>query len=221
MRSGILLLLLLVSPQDGKAPRTSKEAIGRLQFLVGEWKVIVEGEGAFREESRKWEFLFEKGEWALQFKVKDGARAKAGVLRYDPKKKVYRLEETRVNGKKVVYEGKPDERELVLEETAAKEEAAERLNWILLRDNRYIGSIERRRAGSKVWLESHQLQFTKKGVPFVRSRQPKCVVTGGVGTIEITRDGKTYLVCCNSCRKEFARDPEKTLAEARKEGWIK
>ena len=216
-----LLVLLLTSLQDSKVPQTTKEAIARLQFLVGEWKVIVEGEGGIHQESRQWEFLFEKDEWALQFKVKDGARAKAGVLRYDAKRKVYRLEETRLDGSKTVYEGKPDRRELVLEETVAKDAAAERFNWILLRDNRFIGSIEKRRPGSKVWLESHQLQFTKKGVPFVRTKRPKCVVTGGEGTIEISHGGKTYLVCCNSCRKEFVRDPAKSLAEAKKEGWIK
>ena len=228
-----ILLLSFVLLQDTHAPATSREAIGKLQFLVGEWKVIVEGEGKTTQETLKWEFLFNKNnkkneknekdedEWALQCTVKDGRRAKSSILRYDSKKKIYRLEEILLDGSRVVYEGKPGKRELVFEQKLARESAADRMNWILLRSNRFIGSIDHRRAGSKAWLESHQLQFTKKGVPFVRNKQPKCVVTGGEGTIEVTHGGKTYLVCCNSCRKEFTRDPVASLADAKKEGWIK
>jgi YHS domain-containing protein len=47
------------------------------------------------------------------------------------------------------------------------------------------------------------------------------VVTGGSPDQELTYKGKTYYVCCGTCRKEFMADPEKALAGARKEGWIK
>ena len=92
---------------------------------------------------------------------------------------------------------------------------------MFLRDNRFLATLWRRRPAAKSFLDTHDIQYTKKGVPFVRNEQPKCIVTGGSGTIEVSYQGKTYVVCCNSCRKEFLREPAKTLTEAKKEGYLK
>ena len=45
------------------------------------------------------------------------------------------------------------------------------------------------------------------------SAQRECVVTGGLGTIEVTHNGKTYYVCCTGCRDYFNENAEKVLAE--------
>jgi YHS domain-containing protein len=37
----------------------------------------------------------------------------------------------------------------------------------------------------------------------------------------VTHGGKTYYVCCTGCRSFFNQNPEKTIADARKQGWIK
>jgi|GEM_PF-109753 len=42
---------------------------------------------------------------------------------------------------------------------------------------------------------------------------PECVVTGGLGTIAVQHDGKTYYVCCSGCKEAFADDPQGILAE--------
>ena len=49
--------------------------------------------------------------------------------------------------------------------------------------------------------------------------QRECVVTGGLGTIEVSFEGKTYYVCCTGCRDYFNDNPKEVLAEyfARKE----
>jgi hypothetical protein len=39
----------------------------------------------------------------------------------------------------------------------------------------------------------------------------QCVVTGGLGTIKVSHDGKTYYVCCEGCKQAFDADPEGTL----------
>ena len=45
---------------------------------------------------------------------------------------------------------------------------------------------------------------------------PECVVTGGLGTIAVTHQGKTYYVCCTGCRDAFNDDPEGILADYKK-----
>lgn len=191
-----LILAVLLGLQD-KAPASTKEATKQIQFLVGKWKVTITPEGKEEgwQEMQEWQFKFNKEEWALEFAVTEGKKYKDGVLSYDLKKKLWRLDATRMDGTKIVFEGPFKAKEMILEEVAAEGAARERYSLSFLRDNRFIGSIEKRDAGSKTWLETYKYQFTKEGVPFVRSEGPKCVITGGAGTIEVAYGGKTYYVC--------------------------
>lgn len=192
----ITLILLLSSAQ--KDPASTKEAMRPVQLLVGEWRVsATPGDDPSKgwEEAQAWEYKIEKEEYSLQFSIKDGKKFKEGLLSYDPKKKLYRMEAVRADGKKSTFEGKLSGREMALEEVVAEGAAAERINFNFLRDIRFIGSIERREAGMKTWQESHTYQFTRAGVSIVRSEGPKCIVTGGTGSITVDYSGKTYYVC--------------------------
>jgi len=42
---------------------------------------------------------------------------------------------------------------------------------------------------------------------------PFCVVSYGTPESQVTYKGKTYYVCCSSCRKEFLATPEKYIKE--------
>ncbi len=42
---------------------------------------------------------------------------------------------------------------------------------------------------------------------------PECIVTGGLGTISVSYQGKTYLVCCTGCKEAFDADPAGIIAE--------
>lgn len=215
-----LLLAVLLAAQ--KAPSSTKEAMRPIQLLVGEWRVDVDAPDASPwEESQFWEYKIEKDVYALQLTVKNGKKFKEGLLTYDLKKKVYRFDLLRADDSKAAYEGKLTGTELVLDEQVPESAAAERLNYNLLRDNRFIGSIESRAAGQKVYSETHKYQFTKAGVSIVKVQGPKCVVTGGSPAMSLEHAGKTYWVCCSSCRKEFLAAPAKMIELAKKEGWIK
>ena len=41
-------------------------------------------------------------------------------------------------------------------------------------------------------------------------------MTGGLGTIQVAYNGKTYYVCCSGCREEFAANPKKYVDEFEK-----
>jgi YHS domain-containing protein len=216
-----LATLALLSLQD-KDPGSTKEAMKRVQFLVGDWKATWTPEGKEGwEEIQSWEYKIDKEEYALQYTVKDGKLHKSGVLSYDLKKKAYHLDLVHLNDKKSAFEGKLAGKDLVLDPVGDEKGPQEKISYNFLRDNRFIGDTQKREPGAKIWSSAASIQFTKQGVPFVRSEAPKCIVTGGTGSIEVAYGGKSYYVCCNSCKKEFLAEPAKTLETAKKEGWIK
>src|SRR6185295_16326581 len=98
MMMTLAILTTLLALQ--KEPTSTKEAMKPIQLLVGEWKAQVssdDGKDEPWEETQSWEFKIDKEEYALQFEVKGGKKVKSGVLSYDLKKKVYRLDVVRGN----------------------------------------------------------------------------------------------------------------------------
>ena len=194
MRIALIGLLLLAFQE--KEPASTKEAMKRIQFLVGEWKVTwtPDGKDAW-EEIQAWEYKIDKELYSLEVSVKDGKRFKAGILAYDLKKKAYRLEMTKIDDKKESFEGKLSGKELVLDQVSEEKGPQDRIGFNFLRENRFIGDMQKREAGAKAWVQTTTIQYTKQGVPFVRSEGPKCIVTGGTGSIEVAYGGKSYYVC--------------------------
>lgn len=190
-------MLLGLALQEGE-PATTKEAMRRVQLLVGGWKVAVVPKGTKAEawvEKHAWSYKIEKDEFSLQLSVTDGKVFQSGELTYDLKERRYRFRAIRAAGGAAIFEGKLGDRELALEEVVEKGAAQERIEIILLRENRHFVSIEKREAGRESFLMTHSLGCTKEGVPFLRGEMPKCVVTGGMGVIEVRHGGKSYTVC--------------------------
>lgn len=185
------------SEQD-KDPATTKEAMQRIQVIVGSWTATFVSKGAKEDrwiEKHEWEFKIEKDVYSLLFKATDSKYLKEGALSYDLKKKIYRFDAVRADGKKAAFEGKLDGKTLTLDEVAGKDAAQERLEFNLLRDSRFLISLEKREAGKETFLMSHSVACQKEGVSIVKGDLPKCVVTGGSGIIPVTHGGKTYYVC--------------------------
>ena len=42
---------------------------------------------------------------------------------------------------------------------------------------------------------------------------PKCIISGGLGSMNVTYKGKSYPVCCSGCAAAFNDDPERWLAK--------
>jgi hypothetical protein len=187
--------LLWLSLQD---PATTKEAMQRVQLVVGSWKCTGENKESRTEawiEKQDWSFKIEKDRFALQLIVTDGRILKEALLSYDLSTKLYRFQVTRADGKNLILEGNLDGNELALDEVVEKGTAQERMTFVLLRENRFLISLEKRGAGKSTFLPTYTVGCTKSGVPFLRGEPPKCVVTGGSGTIQVQHAGKTYYVC--------------------------
>src|SRR6185295_7363356 len=101
MMMTLTILATLLTLQ--KEPSTTKEAMKPIQLLVGELRAQVssdDGKDEPWEETQSWEYKIDKEEYALQFDVKGSKKFKSGVLSYDLKKKIYRLEAVRLNDAK-------------------------------------------------------------------------------------------------------------------------
>jgi hypothetical protein len=220
-----LVALFLLQAKPPPPIATTKEAMQKVQLVVGDWRVTAMPREMKRDpwaEKASWSFKIEKEDYSLAFVTTGGAIWKEGSLRFDLKKQVYVLEAALAAGGTRSYEGKLVEKErlLTLEETT-EAWPRERAVFSLLRDNRFLIDVESQAAKGRDWSLMVQLGCTKEGVPFVRGEGIKCVVTGGAGTIPVSHAGKTYYVCCSGCVSFFNQDPEKTIADARKQGWIK
>lgn len=82
--------------------------------------------------------------------------------------------------------------------------------------DRWTGTIEERKPDGKSWTRLQELGMTRQGSTIaVGSGQPVCVVTGGLGEIAVTVNGKTAYVCCSGCRDTLLADPDAFLGAAR------
>jgi hypothetical protein len=220
-----LAALLLLQAKPPPPIATTKEAMQKIQLVVGDWRVTGMPRELKREpwaEKASWGFKIEKEDYSLTLATTDAVFWKEATLRFDLKKQVYVLEAALAAGGKRTYEGKLVEKERLLAmEEAVEGWPRERAVFSLLRDNRFLIDIESQSAKGKDWTPVAQLGCTKEGVPFVRGEGVKCIVTGGAGSIPVTHGGKTYYVCCSGCRAFFNDNPEKTIADAKKAGWLK
>ena len=59
-----------------------------------------------------------------------------------------------------------------------------------------------------------EIGLTRAGARLARGNtgERQCIVTGGLGTIKVSHEGKTYFVCCEGCQQAFDADPAGTIA---------
>jgi hypothetical protein len=227
--------LALVFAQPGtdtpalSKPSSPKDALQPFNVLVGSWKGTGAPEGT--KEERAAGAWTETISWVWQFKDKDAwlvvefdksKHFTTGELRYAPdkdKKDVeprFTLKLTAPDKSTATYAGTLKDKVLTLDRTDGPADEQQRLVFSLLHHNRHLYRFETRPAGTTVaFTRKYQVGATKEGVPFADvPKGPECIVSGGLGTIKVSYQGKDYWVCCSGCRDEFKDSPEKYIKEA-------
>jgi len=197
-----------------------QNALGHFGSFVGGWK----GVGQLRRGSTKGAWI-EKSDWAWHF---DGPRA---ALVFDtPENKYYvagrlvplaeegrfRLLATRRNGgEQDEFMGSRQGDSLVVEADLPGDELPDRISFRhAAGDARLIVLYERRIGTTERFVRLAEVGATREGVKLASGTgEPECLVTGGLGTIEVSYEGKTYYVCCGGCRDLFNKDPAAAIAE--------
>lgn len=200
--------------------RTAKEGLQDIGVLVGTWRGTGEPAGTLDE--RRKNFWVETFSCEWKFKGTDkGTDAwfvlgfdkskhyKSGELRFLPEKNLYQLSLKPLEGDALVLRGELKAKSLSLE----TEDGSQRLVFTLLHDNRFLYRKEVRPEGKNLYAKVFQVGATKEGVAFAITSDRECIVTGGLGTMTVSYQGKTYYVCCTGCRDEFNSDPAKYVKE--------
>ncbi|MBI3468710.1 MAG: TRASH domain-containing protein [Planctomycetes bacterium] len=207
-------------PSSGSR-RSVQRALEPYNDWVDTWRGVGQpkrgsSKGAWTEEA-DWAWKIGRDSAGLQFEVKDSKLFQSGLLSYDPEHKKFRFTAKQADGKSRDYVGdRAEQNKLVLVSADKESDDEQRLTIQMLHADRMLLLAESKPAGQSSFSRLAEIGYTRKGGSFASGADsgPKCIVTGGRGTITVAYKGKTYYVCCTGCRQAFLDDPEGTIAEA-------
>ena len=226
-RIGVLLLLCaMLSTFCVAAPKSEsevahkrREALSKFNQLIGGWRGVGRQsrgvDGAWTEKA-EWVWAFEEQGPSIKLVVEDGQLFKEGELFWVEAKKEFRLATQLRDGRKLDFRGKFEKgKRFTMASPAAKDGGDNyRLHITMLNQKRTLLRMEKQTAGRGSFRRMADVGYTRAGTRLAKDGLggPECVVTGGLGTIEVKFEGKSYYVCCTGCKQVFDDDPAGTLA---------
>ncbi len=201
--------------------RAAQRALEPFNDWVGTWRGVgqpkrMSSKGAWTEET-DWAWKIDKESAGIQVIVKDGKQLSSGVLGYDTQSKKFRFTAKLADSASRVYVGdRAEEGKLVFLNTDDATKDQHRLTFQMRHEDRMLLLIETKAANQPSFARVAEIGYTRKGGSFAAAADagPKCIVTGGRGTMTVSYKGKTYYVCCSGCKQAFDDDPEGIIAEA-------
>jgi ribosomal protein L24E len=217
----IVLLVgsLLVAGEPAKIDQ--RKALQPFNSFIAPWKgtgvpdgTREEKQAGFWTEMVTWQWQFEKDDAWLQAKFDQGRFYVRGELRGLGDNRYKLMLETK-GGDSLGFEGELKDNKLTLDRVDPKAKESQRLTFRLLHSNRVTYTYETKAEGKVTFVRKYQVGLTNQNEPFANngSTGPECIISGGLGTMQVSHKGKTYYVCCSGCRDEFKANPEKYIAE--------
>jgi len=213
------------------------EALKPLQIMLGDWGGTtfkkIGGFSSVETLGWVWDLQSNPGQPALVMTADKSRYYENARLTYLTDKQKYQLTLTNKAGQKRIYEGTfsvplkkvpGDDNPNIMHSTyklslALVEPANEkkRAQIILNQQNndRYMFELYDLRGESYTRFDT--INTRRKGTSFAKSDSDygskTCVISGGLGTSQVTFQGRSFWVCCSGCRKAFDADPEKWIAK--------
>jgi ribosomal protein L24E len=210
-------------------------ALKPMQILRDEWNAVrqksVGSQDAGEDFSWIWDHRTNPKQPALVMTSPNGKYFHHLRLSYDPPHAQFQLELTDPEDKVRQFTG--DYSEPVQEVTTADnkvhrvyklqltevEPSDGKDQWQLVlnqqENNRYLLEMNRKRGESFQRFETISAQ--RKGTSFALSDTDygdrTCVISGGLGTMQVSYNGKSYWVCCSGCQAAFNEEPARWIAE--------
>jgi hypothetical protein len=215
----LVLLVVVILPGQSGEPASVKEALQALNDFIGGWKGNGTSEKDKSEtwnEALSWSWRFKGKDAWLTFEIAKGKHFQNGELRYLADKKRYQLTLLDKTDKKRVFEGELKKGRLVLERVDDATKETQQLQMNLAGGGvRFIYAYAVRPENRTLFSKEFQVAFTKEGESFGTAvKKVECIVTGGLGTIAVNFQGKTFYVCCSGCRDAFSENPAHYIKEA-------
>ncbi len=220
----VLAFLLTATLLAGDAPTdkaaATKQRLSKLQPLVGSWRGVAQPQrGSTKDnwlEEADWAWSFDGNEPALVATLPKAKYFGRLRLTAEPSVNSYALvAKPRTSDEEVRYAGTLDDQgSLVLTLDNPRDDLPRRLSFrFVAGGDRLLVMMEKSTAGGS-FARLAEAGLTRQGSGFGKNvAQRECIVTGGLGTIEVTHNGQTYHVCCTGCRDYFNANADKVLAE--------
>ena len=227
---------------DADVPNEQKfdnvlEALKPLQIMLGEWGGTtfkkIGGFSSVETLGWVWDLQTDPTQPALVMQADKSRYYDNARLTYLTDKQKFQLTVIDKGGKKRIYEGNfsvplkkvpGDDDPNIMHSTyklslAMVEPADEKKHAQIIlnqqNNDRYMFEIYDLRGDSYARIDT--INTRRKGTSFAKSDsdygEKTCVISGGLGTSQVTYQGKSYWVCCSGCRKAFDANPEKWIAK--------
>ena len=217
-----LVLLSAMSAAPDDETLALPPAFAPFEYLIGGWKgtgIPTKNRLKGWPEKHSWAWKFAKGKpVGMTLEITGGKVLAKADITPDAKTGGYRFEGTDPDGKPIKFAGKLDDAGMLKLERVdpPAEVGQERLDINVpasVEKIRYTMRLFRKEPDAPQYASIYEANVGKEGESFAAGGAaadlPKCIITGGAGTIMVSFMGKSYPVCCSGCRDEFNGDPEK------------
>lgn len=222
MARSMTLVVAIAAAAAAIAPSATdqKVQLAQIQQFVGNWRGVGQPQrGSTKDswtEEADWVWTFGKEELALTAQLPHGKYFRALKLSAAEQPGRYVLSATPASGNDVRYDGQLDDQgQLLFTADQVPADLPARISFrFVAGGDRLLMLLERKSATGGPPVRIAEIGYTRQGSGFGKNAaQRECIVTGGLGTIEVTHDGKKYYVCCTGCRDYFNENPQKVLDE--------
>ncbi|MDA7977426.1 MAG: hypothetical protein MPJ50_01495 [Pirellulales bacterium] len=198
-----------------------KTTLEKIQdMVIGDWRGVGQprrgsSRGSWIEKTA-WSWKFTDKGASLAFTSEDGKFYTSGTIRPGDAAGKYLFVGVTADGKQETLSGaRNEEGMLVFSTDKAEQERPARITLRNVAGGDRLLILFERKFGEDRYARLAEIGYTRQGSGFGQgaSTGPECVVTGGLGTIQVEHNGKEYFVCCSGCRDLFNEDPERILAE--------
>ncbi len=213
------------------------EALKPLQIMLGDWGGTtfrkIGGFSSVESLGWVWDLQTNPAQPALVMTADKSRYYESARLTYLTDKQKYQLTLTNKAGQKQIYEGNfsvplkkvpGDDNPNVMHSTyklslALVEPADEKKHAQIIlnqqNNDRYMLEIYDLRGDSYARIDT--INTRRQGTSFAKSDsdygEKTWVISGGLGTSQVTFEGKSYWACCSGCAKAFDANPEKWIAK--------
>jgi hypothetical protein len=233
-------------PDADQAPQKSTEdqrrellgAMQPLQVMLGQWRGTTQrAVGDFNAVDAPewiWDFQTDRDQPAMVMTSEASPYIRQARLTYLTDRELFQLTVTDPEGETRTYEGdfsepaedfQGDDEKMHVKyklELTQVDADSPRDQWQIVfnqqENNRYLVELSQRRGSRFTRFDTIATQ--REGTSFARSDidfgEKECIISGGLGTIQVSHEGKTYWVCCTGCKAAFEEDPATWIAEYQK-----
>ncbi len=209
-----------------------KKALKPIQVVLGPWHAIIDKTKSYEDLQWVWDWKTDRAQPALAMAAKgDSEYFKSARLTYLVEDEKFQMTLTDKEGKQRVLQGvfteeptdKPgDDKKQTPQRTfklLLTEIGDAKDRWQIVmnqqHNNRYLLELARLRGKSFVRFDTIGSQ--REGTSFALDdsdfKEKTCVISQGLGTMQVSHKGKSYWVCCSGCKAAFEEDPEKWIAK--------